>query len=720
MWTTILEYFSLPLSNPVLIFAVILFIILIAPILFNKIRIPHLVGLILAGAIIGPYGLNLMLRDSSIVLFSTVGLLYLMFLAGIEIDLADFQRNRFKSIVFGMYTFIIPMTIGTLVGLYVLNYSVPTSILLASMFASHTLITYPIVSKMGITRNVAVSTAVGGTIITDTLALLVLAVIAAMVKGQFNGMFVLNLSISFIVFVFGVMLLFPMITRWFFKNNNDSISQYIYVLAMVFLAGFFALLAGVEPIIGAFLAGISLNRFIPTTSPLMNRINFVGNALFIPFFLIGVGMLINFSVFFSDIKTIKVGIVMTIVATFGKYSAAWLAQKTFGFSKDQRSVIFGLSNSQAAATLAAIIVGYNIILEYDSAGNPIRLLDVNILNGTILMILVTCIISSFATQRGASNLAITSTGNQENDPDSQIAEKILIPINNIENADNLITISTAIKSKRNTSELFALNVVIQSADMHKSEADGKRILERASQTASASDNSIRTLLRYASSTENGIINTVNEQKITDIILGLHHSSNLSENFLGKITDSILARCNANVMVYKQSQPLSTIKRTIVIIPDRAELEIGFAFWLIRVWNLSRNLGTELVFFSTPSTLSAIEKIRAKHPVKASFNEFSNWNRFAQLIPLITPDDMLFIIMSRKGHISYNSGMVKLPQILNNYFAKNSFTLTYPLQSGQEADSVKSLSNLLDLETLKSNIERLDDVGKEIVKLFWKK
>ncbi len=719
MFANILDNFKLPLANPVLIFAVILFIILIAPILFNKFRIPHLIGLILAGAIIGPHGLNLMLRDSSIVLFGTVGLLYIMFLAGIEIDLADFQRNRFKSIVFGLYTFIIPMTIGTLVGLYVLGYSVPTSILLASMFASHTLITYPIVSKMGITRNVAVSTAVGGTIITDTLALLVLAVIAAMVKGQFNGLFVLNLSVSFIIFVIGVMLLYPMITRWFFKNNNDSISQYIFVLALVFLAGFFAQLAGVEPIIGAFLAGISLNRFIPNTSPLMNRINFVGNALFIPFFLIGVGMLINFKVFFGDIKTIQIGLVMTIVATFCKYSAAWLVQKTFGFSKDQRSVIFGLSNSQAAATLAAIIVGYNIILEYDSAGNPVRLLDENILNGTILMILVTCIISSFATQRGASNLAINSTKSHESDPD-HIAEKILIPINNIENADNLITLSTVIKSKNNTSELFALNVVTQSGDVQKSEADGKKILERASHTASASDNFIHTLMRYASSTENGIINTVNEQKITDIILGLHHSSNLSENFLGKITDSILARCNANVMVYKQSQPLSTIKRTIVIIPDRAELEIGFAFWLIRVWNLSRNLGTELVFFSTPGTLSAIERIRAKHPVKASFNEFSNWNRFAQLIPLITPDDMLFIIMSRKAHISYNSGMVKVPQVLNNYFAKNSFTLTYPLQSGQEADSVKSLSNLLDLETLKSNIERLDDVGKEIVKLFWKK
>jgi Kef-type K+ transport system membrane component KefB len=720
MWASLFEYFHLPLTNPVLIFAVILFIILVAPLLFNKFRIPHLIGLILAGAIIGPHGLNLMLRDSSIVLFGTVGLLYIMFLAGIEIDLGDFQRNRFKSIVFGLYTFIIPMTIGTLVGMYILKYSVPTSILLASMFASHTLITYPIVSKMGITRNVAVSTAVGGTIITDTLALLVLAVIAAMVKGQFNSLFVLHLSISVTIFVISVMLLYPMIARWFFKNNNDSISHYIFVLALVFLAGFFAQLAGVEPIIGAFLAGISLNRFIPNASPLMNRINFVGNALFIPFFLLSVGMLINFKVFFGDIKTIQVGLIMTIVATFCKYSAAWLAQKTFGFSKDQRNVIFGLSNSQAAATLAAIIVGYNIILEYDSAGNPIRLLDENILNGTILMILVTCIISSFATQLGARNLAIKSTEDVSEDSDAALSEKILIPINNIENAENLVSISTIIKSKRNKNNLYALNVISQGSNIHNAEAVGKKILERASVAASGSDNSIHTILRYDNSSEDGIVNTVKEQKITDIILGLHNNASVSDSFLGTITDSILARCNANVIVYKQSQPIQTIKRTIVIIPDKAELEIGFAFWLIRVWNLSRNLGTELAFFSTENTLNAIERIHAKHPVKATFNEFSNWSRFAQLIPFVKPDDMVFIIMSRKGHISYTSGMSRIPQVLNHYFTKNSFTLTYPLQSGHETDMVKGLSSLLDLETMKGNIERLDDVGKEIVKLFWKK
>jgi Kef-type K+ transport system membrane component KefB len=332
--------FNLPLTNPVLIFTLILFIILFAPIILNKLKIPHLIGLIIAGAIIGPFGLNLMLRDSSIILFGTVGLLYIMFTAGLEIDLNDFKKNSSKSLVFGLYTFIIPMTLGTVTGLYILHFSWQTSLLLASMFASHTLIAYPIISKLGIVKNRAVSIAVGGTLITDTLALLVLAVIVGMVKGEINNEFWIRLSISVLVFGLTIMFGFPIIGRWFFKNYEDRISQYIFVLGMVFLAAFLAEAAGIEAIIGAFLAGLALNRLIPSTSPLMNRIEFVGNALFIPFLLIGVGMLVDYRAFFKDFETIKVALIMTFVATLAKFLASWFTQKTYKLTRDERRVIF--------------------------------------------------------------------------------------------------------------------------------------------------------------------------------------------------------------------------------------------------------------------------------------------------------------------------------------------------------------------------------------------
>src|SRR5690606_2526468 len=443
---------TLPLTNPVLKFLLILVIILFAPIILNKIKIPHLLGLIIAGAVVGPNGFYLMERDSSIILSGTAGLLYIMFLAGLEIDLADFKKNSKKSIVFGLYTFLIPMIMGILGGLYILQFSILTSILLASIFASHTLIAYPLISKLGVAKNRAVNITVGGTMITDTLALLVLAVIVGMSTGEVNTAFWVRLSVSIVVFGLIVMLIFPILARWFFKNYEDNVSQYIFVLVMVFLGAVLAELAGIEAIIGAFLSGLALNRLIPHTSPLMNRIEFVGSAIFIPFFLIGVGMLIDYRAFFQDLDTIKVAAVMTVIATSSKFAAAWITQKTYNYTLDERRLIFGLSNAQAAATLAAVLVGYNIILGETPGGEPIRLLNESILNGTILMILITCTIASFVAQKGAKNIALSETPEPDDD-EKDDRERILIPVRNIETTDELINLGVTIKSKNNKSGL---------------------------------------------------------------------------------------------------------------------------------------------------------------------------------------------------------------------------------------------------------------------------
>ena len=475
---------ELPLTDPVLKFLLILVIILSAPLLLNKLKIPHLLGLIIAGAIIGPNGLNLVLRDSSIILSGTAGLLYIIFLAGLEIDMGDFKKNSGRSFVFGMYTFLIPMALGIVAGLYVLHFSMETSILLASMFASHTLIAYPIISKLGITKDKSVTITVGGTMITDMLALLVLTVIVGMATGVIGEHFWTRLSISIVIFVLFVVIAFPIAGRWFFKHVQDSISQYIFVLVMVFLGAYLAELAGIESIIGSFLAGLSLNRLIPRSSPLMHRVEFIGNSIFIPFFLIGVGMLIDYRAFFTSFDTIKVGIVMIIVATIAKYAAAWLTQKTFRMSVDQRRIIFGLSNAQAAATLAAVMVGYNVILGQTPEGEPIRLLNESVLNGTILMILVTCTMASFSAQRGAHNLAATASS--ETDETGDHKERILIPLSNEDTAEELVNLSLATKSKKNTHHLYALNILdnkVSGDDQQLKKS--RRLLENAALTAAA-------------------------------------------------------------------------------------------------------------------------------------------------------------------------------------------------------------------------------------------
>lgn len=706
---------TLPLTNPILKFLLILVIILFAPIILNKIKIPHLLGLIIAGAVIGPNGINLMERDSSIILSGTAGLLYIMFLAGLEIDLADFKKNSKKSLVFGLYTFIIPMTLGTLTGLYVLHFSIATSVLLASMFASHTLIAYPLVSKMGVAKNRAVNITVGGTIITDTLALLVLAIIVGMTTGEVNAQFWVRLSISIIVFGLIVMFIFPIIARWFFKHFDDNVSQYIFVLVMVYLGAVLAEMAGIEGIIGAFLSGLALNRLIPHTSPLMNRVEFVGNAIFIPFFLIGVGMLIDYRVFFKDMETIKVAAVMIVVATLAKFLAAWITQKTFKFSVDERRLIFGLSNAQAAATLAAVLVGFNIILGETEAGEPIRLLNESVLNGTILMILFTCTIASFVAQKGAKNIALLESTDAVSDDDEN-QEKILIPISNIDTTDEMVNLGVTIKSKKNKNGLFALSIVDNDGIDGSADKQAKKILNRAALMASGTDNAIYELLRYDVNTVNGITNAAKEHKITDLILGLHKNKGISDSFLGNLTEGILTKCNTTTLIYKPAQPLGTIKRHIIIVPKNAERELGFPFWLLKVWNIARNSGAKLIFYATVDTLKFIEEVQAKHPIECEFEEFNDWNDFLILARNVHKDDNLIIVLSRKDNSSYHQNMSKLPAYLNKYFKATSYILIYPVQAGATDSSQIDLTNPTFIEPL----EKLDEIGKNIAKLFRRK
>ena len=675
---------ELPLTDPVLKFLLILVIILSAPLLLNKLKIPHLLGLIIAGAIIGPNGLNLVLRDSSIILSGTAGLLYIIFLAGLEIDMGDFKKNSGRSFVFGMYTFLIPMALGIVAGLYVLHFSMETSILLASMFASHTLIAYPIISKLGITKDKSVTITVGGTMITDMLALLVLTVIVGMATGVIGEHFWTRLSISIVIFVLFVVIAFPIAGRWFFKHVQDSISQYIFVLVMVFLGAYLAELAGIESIIGSFLAGLSLNRLIPRSSPLMHRVEFIGNSIFIPFFLIGVGMLIDYRAFFTSFDTIKVGIVMIIVATIAKYAAAWLTQKTFRMSVDQRRIIFGLSNAQAAATLAAVMVGYNGILGQTPAGEPIRLLNESVLNGTILMILVTCTMASFSAQRGAHNLAATASS--ETDETGDHKERILIPLSNEDTAEELVNLSLATKSKKNTHHLYALNILdnkVSGDDQQLKKS--RRLLENAALTAAATDTHLQELQRYDLNVTNAILSVILEHRITDLVLGLHKEKGIPSSFLGRITEGILDYSDVTTLIYKPAQPLSTMKRHLVVIPVQAEKEAGFPQWVARVWNVIQNTGAKAIFYGSSDTLGRLKTLLGKRGGEMEFTEFSDWEDFLIVFRDVHKDDNLWIVMSRHNGISFNPSMNRIPGYLNKYFQQNSFILVYPLQANASAN-----------------------------------
>jgi Kef-type K+ transport system membrane component KefB len=659
--------FSLPLKNPVIIFSLVLFIILFAPILFNKIKVPHIIGLILAGVIVGPYGLNLLRRDSSIVLFGTVGLLYIMFLAGLEIDLTEFKKNRKKIIVFGLCTFLLPLIFGALASYYVLGFSFLSSVLLASMFSTHTLISYPIASRYGVARNRAVTLTIGGTMITDILALLILAAVAGMTKEEVSSSFWYTLGISSLVFVGIVFFVLPFIVRWFFKRFDDSVSQYIFVLAIVFLSSFLAEAAGLEAIIGAFFSGLILNRFVPHTSPLMNRIDFVGNALFIPFFLISVGMLVDITVLIKGWGALKVASVIVTLAIITKYIAALITQKVFNLLPEEGKMIFGLSTSHAAATLAIILVGYNIIIGETATGEPIRLLNEDVLNGTILLILVSCAISSFVVERASRQLVLEEEKEVTKEPDEQ--QRILISLAYPESVTELVDLGLMLKPKKSAIPVYALHVVSDETDISKAEVAGKKMLEKAIRQAAATENSLIPLSRYDANISNGIIYTIKEQHITDLIIGLHHNAN-QKDFLGATAERIIRFTYETIFIYKSVQPLNTLKRMVVLVTPKAELEPGFGDWFSKLITVVKEAGLTLSFYAVAETIAELkyqqELINASVPV--TFNEFSNWEDFLFFTGILKQDDLFSIITSRKGHVSYNAISEKLPYYLTKYFA----------------------------------------------------
>lgn len=701
-----IQHVSLPIEDPLLKFLIELIIILCIPLLLNKIKVPHLLGLIIAGAVIGPNGFNVLARDSSVVVTGTTGLLYIMFLAGLEIDMGDFKKNKWKSITFSLYTFIVPFVLGLIGGYYILHFSLLTSVLFASLFSSHTLIVYPMISKLGIAKKLAVNITVGGTMITDVLSLVVLAVVVGMSQGEVGTSFWVTLSVSMILFALIVLLVFPIIARWFFKNVEDKISQYIFVIVMIYLAALLAELAGIEAIIGAFFAGLALNRLIPHTSSLMNRVEFVGNAIFIPFFLISVGMLIDFNAFIQSWETLGVASVMLIAFIGGKYAAAILTKKTFSLTNDEGVLIFGMSAASAAATLAAVMVGYNIILSENEAGEPIRLLNEHVLNGSILLILVSCTISSFVSMASAQRIA-------DSDKEETVAgtshekENILMALNHENTVEKIVNLGLLIKTQTNKEGLFALNIINEDKS-ESSSKNAEKLLGAAVNMAAGADVKINPITRYDNDVVSGISNVIKEQNITDLIIGLEEEKGFSPSFTYNLYNGYLRNKDINVIIYHAVQPVATIKKYAVLIPANAEREPGFFHSLLRVWNIGKNSGAKMSFYANDKTTQILKSIIKKANIEAAFNTVITWQEAQDAACNLAQDEGLIILMADRGMHSYFSQMQQVPEILNKNLNNNNYILIYPFSKIDKTVTEKRAV---------SNLDDFADIGKIIGKIF---
>ena len=704
----LLEYIGinidLPIADPTWIFFLVLAIILFAPIVLERLHIPHIIGMILAGVLVGEHGLNILVRDSSFELFGQVGLYYIMFLAGLEMNMEDFKSIRVKATALGLLAFIIPMGIGIWTNLHLLNYGLLTSILLASMYASHTLVAYPIAQRYGVTRQRSVGIAVGGTAVTDTLTLLVLAVISGLYKGEISEMYWVWLFVKVVVLGAVIMYAFPRIGRWFFRRYSDGVVQFIFVLAMVFLGAGLMAFVGMEGILGAFLVGLVLNRLIPQVSPLMNHLEFVGNALFIPYFLIGVGMLINVDVLFGHIDSIKVAGVMIVAALSGKWIASWLTQKIFRMSSMECTMMYGLSTAQAAATLAAVMVGYNIIMPSGE-----RLLNEDVLNGTILLILVTCIVSSFITEHAAKHMALDEA-TAASDDKSQQQERFLIPVANPSTIDTLISLALVVRDDKVADNLVALSVINDNSDTVKLEVQARRNLERAAQIAASAGVSLKTVSRFDLNITTGILHTAKENAATAIIIGLHYKSSIVDSFFGNITENLLRNTYLQVMVVHLLMPVNTLRRIVVAVPPKAEFEPGFVKWVSHICRMSAQLGCRVLFHGQEQTLGYIKGVmlKKKFNTRAQFFEMDDWDDLLMLSNRVNYDHLFVAVSARRGFISYNNSFDKLPTQISKYFSNCSVMVLYPEQKGDPIENL-SFSNLHGIAESKF----LDRVGKGV-------
>lgn len=672
---------TLPITDPTWIFFLVMIIILFAPMILERLRIPHIIGMILAGVLVGEYGFNILERDSSFELFGKVGLYYIMFLAGLEMDMEDFKKNKSKGVVFGVLTFIIPMVLGTWSSMEFLGYGLTTSILLASMYASHTLVTYPIISRYGLSKLRSVNITIGGTVVTVTLALLILAIISGMFKGESDSMFWIMMGVKVTVLTLIIIFVFPLIGRIFFRNYSDNIMQFVFVLAMVFLGGGLMAMVGMEGILGAFLTGIALNRLIPHVSPLMNRLEFVGNALFIPYFLIGVGMIIDVNSMLTGGEALKVAIVMTLVATLSKWLAAFFTQKIYKMSSNERNMIFGLSNAQAAATLAAVLVGNKIIME-----NGEKLLNDDVLNGTVVMILFTCIISSLATERSARKFALDEKlqfAEKEEDKSTEM-EQILIPVANPETTENLVNLALMLKESKQGNALVALNVITGSSNIKDRKQIGQKNLEKAAMIAAAADVKVNTVTRYDINVASGITHTIHEYGATNIVLGLHYKANIIDSFFGSLTESLLKGTFRQVLIARYLVPANTISRIHVSVPPKAEYETGFVKWLESLGRMASQLACNICFYSNETTITYIKEVFQRGPAGnlAFYNQKIEWCNFSKIKEQVHSSHLFVVVSARKGSLSYDAYLERMPAQLARNFTNNSMVVIYPEQLEQ--------------------------------------
>ncbi|MDE6555674.1 MAG: cation:proton antiporter, partial [Duncaniella sp.] len=541
------------------------------------------------------------------------------------------------------------------------------------------LLAYPVAARFGVTKSPAVVITIAGTIVAVLGSLMVLAGVLGVVREGSTAAVWRTLGFLVLYCLAGVYI-YPRVTRWFFKKYNDGISQFIYVMVMVFGAAAVASWIGLEAVFGAFFGGLLLNRFIPARSTLMGRLEFVGNAIFIPYFLIGVGMLIDVHVVFDGWHTLYIAAVMSATAMLTKWAAAFATQKICGLTSTDRSMIYQLSNAHTAVALAVVMIGFQM-----------GLFGVEILNGTVVMILVTCTVSSMGTAGAAARMKVQML--QQEEAHLMAAEKspvqhprTLVAIDNPLRAPGLVELALSLRMPDSSTpgDLYALHV--RNDNSASSRAISRNSLDVAERAAASVEVQLEPVERYDLNFITGVLNAMEERDITEVVIGMHRrTATFLDSFLGEKMERLLQSTNKMIMMARCYNPLSTMARMIIAVPRKAQFETGFCRWVQAMGCLCRHIGCRMEVWCEDSTRPLFLSVLSHYNIgiHVTFRRVGSFDDFVVASTDITADDLAVIVGARRASVSFSSDMESVPEYVGKYLAHTNLIMLYPGQFGTE-------------------------------------
>ena len=642
---------KLPFTDPVLVLSVASMALLLAPALAHWLRLPSVVVLIALGGVVGPAGTGLLERSETMVLLGTLGLLYLLFQVGLELDLRGFVRQRRQSITLGLLSFALPAALA-LALTPLLGFSLPAVLLIAAIVASHTLLAYPVVARMGVARDPAVTAAVGGTLLTDTLSMTLLALVAGLAVGDAGLWGALRLLLLIAAVAATILLLLPRLADAVFRRSDGETSvRFVFMLSAMLISAAAAAAAGASAIIGAFLAGLALNRKVPNTSTAMARVRFVGDAIFIPFFLLSVGMLLDIRVLFAP-ATLLLALLLTGMVLVGKGGAAFWTQRLLGFSRPQGWVMVGLTIPQAAATLAVTFVGLEL-----------GLFGPEMVNAVIAMILVTTLLGATLAERSARVIALSAP---ERESEGVSPRRILVPVANPATAEQLLDVAFMLREQGGDEALFPLAVVRDAGDVGARVVAAERVLAHALVYAAEAEVPVTPVTRVALNPAVGIAQAIREQRITDVVLGWQGLSRARSATFGSVIDQVLDQSDAQVWLQRVDRPLNLRGHAFLVLPERITATPGFSSAMLGLKRLLGTLGAPVSVVLMGADASAAEARIAALPgtLAASFEQVAGPSELLRLLSeRLTEQDLTVLMAARSGTLAWSPALERLPGLL---------------------------------------------------------